>query len=99
MNATVVRYTVHTQHAEENAALIAAVFEALERRRPVGVSYTAMRAKDGVTFTHVASVDPTLPEHPLTTLAEFKAFVAGIRARCVEPPQQLESTVLGRYQG
>ena len=74
------------------------MFEALERRRPVGELHG--HAREGrVTFTHVASVDPTLPEHPLTTLAEFKAFVAGIRARCVEPPQQLESTVLGRYQG
>lgn len=97
MRTTVVRYKVHPQHAEENAALIAEVFAALERRRPAGLGYQAMRGKDGVTFTHVAAVDPALPGHPLTSLPEFRAFVAGIRDRCAEQPEQLESAVLDRY--
>lgn len=99
MKTTVVRYTVHPEHAQENAALIAAVFEALQREKPAGLSYMAMRGADGVTFTHVASVDAALAEHPLTSLPAFQAFVAGIRQRCAETPQQLESAVLGRYHG
>jgi hypothetical protein len=42
-------------------------------------------------------VDDALADHPLTSLPEFQAFVAGIRDRCIEPPVQVDSAVLGRY--
>jgi hypothetical protein len=97
MRTTVVRYKTFPEHADENAALIAHVFAALERCKPAGLRYQAMRGRDGVTFTHVACVDDALADHPLTSLPEFQAFVAGIRDRCIEPPVQVESAVLGRY--
>lgn len=97
MKTTVVRYKTRPEHAQENAALIAAVFEQLARERPTGLHYQAMRGEDGVSFVHVVTVDPALPAHPLTGLAAFKAFTAGIRARCEEAPQPDESTLLGRY--
>ena len=97
MKTTIVRYRTHPEQADENAALIAAVFEALQRQRPAGLRYQALRAADGVSFTHVVSLDETLKAHPLTSLPEFQAFVAGIRARCAEAPQQVESVLLGRY--
>lgn len=90
MKTIVVRYKTFPQHADENAALIAQVFVALERRKPAGVHYQAMRGQDGVTFTHVVCVDEALADHPLTSLPEFIDFVAGIRDRCVEPPVQVE---------
>jgi hypothetical protein len=97
MKTVLVRYKTLPQHADQNAALIAAVFEALDRCRPAGLRYQTLRSRDGLSFTHVATIDDTLPEHPLTTLPEFQAFVAGIGARCSDPPLQIESTVLGRY--
>jgi hypothetical protein len=97
MKTTVVRYRTHPQHAQENAALVGEVFKALASAQPQGLHYEAMRAADGVTFTHVVSVDETLPVHPLTSLPAFQAFVAGIRARCVEPPAPVESVLVGRY--
>jgi hypothetical protein len=97
MKTTVVRYKTLPEHAEENAALIAQVFLALERQRPEGLRYEAMRSQDGLSFTHVATVDERLPEHPLTSLPEFQAFSAGIGKRCAEPPLQMKSSLLGRY--
>jgi hypothetical protein len=97
MRTTVVRYKTFPQHADENAALIAQVFMALERQKPPGLRYQAMRGRDGVTFTHVAQVDDSLADHPLTSLPEFQAFVAGIRGRCVDPPAQVDSTEIGHY--
>lgn len=99
MKTTVVRYKTHPRHADENTALIGAVFGALERETPAGVRYQAMRGGDGVTFVHVVSVDETLAAHPLTSLPEFQAFLAGIRERCEEPPLAVEAAVLGRYMG
>ncbi|WP_280155551.1 hypothetical protein [Piscinibacter sp. XHJ-5] len=98
MKTTVVRYKTFPERADENAALIAQVFAALERQQPAGLRYEAMRGRDGVTFTHVASVDEAPAQHPLTSLPEFQAFLAGIRERCVEPPVQVESVVLGRWE-
>lgn len=92
-----VRYKTHPAQAEENAALVAKVFAALARERPAGVSYQVLRADDGVSFTHVATVEDGLAVHPLTSLPEFQAFVADIRSRCETPPQQVAATVLGRY--
>jgi hypothetical protein len=97
MKTTIVRYKTLPQHADENAALIAAVFEALARERPEGVHYQALRSQDGLCFTHVASIDESLAEHPLVSLPEFQAFTAGIGKRCSEPPLQLKSALLGRY--
>lgn len=97
MKTSIVRYRTYPQHAEENAALVRGVFEALASARPEGLRYEALRAADGVTFTHVVTVDETLPVHPLTSLPAFQAFVAGIRARCAEPPAPAEFQLVGRY--
>ena len=94
---TVVRYKTHPQHADANAALIAKVFAALAREQPAGVRYQVMRAEDGVSFTHVVTLEDGLPVHPVTSLPEFKAFAADIATRCETAPQQVPSTVLGRY--
>jgi hypothetical protein len=96
---TVVRYKTHPQHAEENAALVRAVFLALQRARPAGLRYQSLRGRDGVTFTHLATIDDGLGTHPLTSLPAFQAFVADLRTRCAEPPALVDSELLGRYEG
>jgi hypothetical protein len=95
---TVVRYKTHPQHAEENAALVQAVFAALQRARPAGLRYQSLRGRDGVTFTHLATIDDGLDPHPLTSLPAVQAFLAGLRSRCAEPPAIVESELLGRYE-
>jgi hypothetical protein len=99
MSTTVIRYQTHPEHAERNAALIAAVFEALRRARPAGLRYQALRGSDGVTFTHVASHAPGVEPHPLTSLPEFQAFVSGLHARCAVLPARVDSEQLGSYEG
>jgi hypothetical protein len=94
---TVVRYKTHPQHAEENAALVQAVFQALQRARPAGLRYQCLRGLDGVTFTHLATIDAH-EVHPLTSLPEFQAFLSGLRTRCAEPPALVDSELLGRYE-
>ena len=96
---TVVRYKTHPEHAEQNAALVKAVFEAVRRAQPAGLKYQTLRGRDGVTFTHLATVDDALEGHPLTALPEFKAFVADLGERCAEPPARVESQVLDSYAG
>ena len=93
----VVRYKTHPQHAQENAELIARVFDALHREKPVGVHYQVLRAEEGLSFTHVATLEDGLPVHPITSLPEFKTFPADIGTRCEIAPQQVPSVVLGRY--
>lgn len=99
MKTTIVRYKTLPEHADENAALIAAVFEGLARARPAGLRYQAIRSQDGLSFTHVASIAEGLADHPLTSLPEFQAFTAGIGKRCAEPPLQLKSALIGSYAG
>jgi quinol monooxygenase YgiN len=99
MHTTVVRYKTHPQHADQNAALIKTVFEALRRAQPPGLRYEAVRGRDGVTFTHLATIADSDGPSPLTTLPEFKAFVADLRTRCAEPPAIVEGDALGRYEG
>lgn len=94
----VVRYRTHPEHAEHNAALVAAVFAALARDQPAGVRYQVLRAEEGgCSFMHVVTLEDGLAVHPITSLPEFQAFAAGIRERCEVPPEQLPSTVVGRY--
>jgi hypothetical protein len=96
---TIVRYKTHPEQAEANATLVKAVFDALARTRPTGVRYQCLRAPDGVSFTHVATIDPVAGVHPLTGLPEFQAFIAGLGQRCVEPPMRVESERIGHYEG
>lgn len=95
MNATVVRYRVAAEHADQNATLVEAVYEELRADGPPGFRYATFRLADGVTFVHVAVVDDD--SKPLTQLAAFKRFQAGLAERCVEPPQVTPASVVGAY--
>ena len=95
-NATVVRYTTRPDCADENERLIGAVFRALADQQPTGLHYTAVRLDDGVSFVHLAWHDDD-NHNPLTSLAEFQAFTAGIAGRCVEGPIAVTGTPVGSY--
>ena len=96
-STTIVRYKTHPEHAEANAALVKTVFEALARTRPAGVRYQCLRAPDGVSFTHIATIEPAAGGNPLTEMPEFQAFLAGLGQRCAEPPVRVESERIGHY--
>ncbi|MDT5048085.1 MAG: hypothetical protein QOG75_3973, partial [Mycobacterium sp.] len=53
MGTTVVRYKTKPERAEENQALVEAVFVELAQTAPEGLTYTSYRLADGVTFVHV----------------------------------------------
>ena len=54
MTSTVVRYRTKPDRADENQALVEAVFVDLEARQPNGFTYKVFRLEDGVSFVHVA---------------------------------------------
>lgn len=96
MRTVMVRYKTLEARAEENAALVRAVFDQLRARAPAGLRYATYRLSDGVTFVHLATVDADGP-HPLTSQPAFGAFQAELKARCVEPPVVTELEPLDAY--
>jgi hypothetical protein len=98
MNTTTVRYKVRPEAANENEELIRRVFAQLAREQPPGLRYQSFRLDDGVSFVHIASYDETLSAaNPLGQLEAFRAFVAGIDQRCMEPPAVVPAAQIGAY--
>ena len=99
MKRFIVRYKVKQDRAQENQDLIRKVFEELHQRAPTGVSYAVFKGLDGVSFFHVVSVETKTGANPIPQLSAFKAFQAGIKERCEEPPvtTDLEEEAVGSY--
>jgi hypothetical protein len=96
MGSSMIRYKVRPDRADENEALVRAVYEQLARERPDGLHYATFRLPDGVSFMHVV-IDTDEPGRILNEVAAFKAFVADIEDRCDEPPVATELTIVGSY--
>ena len=96
MKRTLIRYKTKPETAEQNAALIAAVFAELKVARPQGLRYLSLRLDDD-SFVHFVETE-TDAAGILPGLAAFKTFQSGIRERCVEPPQAAGATVVGHYR-
>ena len=86
MTTTVVRYAAKPERADENQALIEAVFAELEERQPEGFTYKVFRLDDGVSFIHVVIEHDIDQPDSLQAVPAFQAFVAGIAERCDVPP-------------
>jgi hypothetical protein len=84
---TVVRYTVKTNHADENESLARAVFAELKVNAPRHISYALFR--NGSDFAHVFINSHQDDASELVDLPAFKAFQQGIAGRCVAPPEVL----------
>jgi hypothetical protein len=95
MKRTVVRYRTEPEQAQENERLIEAVFEELRAKSPQGVRYLVLKLADG-SFLHFASVEEGA--NPVTALGAFQSFRKDIAARCIEPPQAADATVVGDYR-
>ena len=92
-----VRYKLKADRVAENEAYVVKVFEELKRVRPAGLRYATFRLDDGVSFMHLVSYEGDDGSNALTSLAAFKAFVAGIRDRCEEPPVTQDLNEVGSY--
>ncbi len=93
-HATIVRYEVKPESADENERLVQDVYAELAETKPAGFDYATFRLDDGVTFIHVATIEG---ENPLTSSAAFAAFQAGIGARCAVSPNPTGATIVGSY--
>ena len=97
MSAVVVRYRVKAGQAEENAALVRAVYAQLAERQPAAFRYATFVLEDEVTFVHVA-FGADSANASLTELPAFKEFQRELAARCDEPPQVTRlATPVGSY--
>ena len=96
MGSSMVRYKVKADRADENVALVQAVYEQLNRERPAGLHYATFRLPDGVSFMHVV-YETEQPGSILGKVAAFQAFSADIASRCDEPPVATEITPVGSY--
>ncbi|MFO0749078.1 MAG: hypothetical protein U1F43_25960 [Myxococcota bacterium] len=90
MRVMMVRYTVKDEQVEANERLVREVFAELRSQATPGVRYATSKLEDGRTFVHIAAIDAPAGANPLTSLPAFKAFQAGIRERCSEPPVATE---------
>jgi hypothetical protein len=97
MGNSMVRYRVRPDRADENVALVHAVYEQLARERPEGLHYATFRLPDGVSFMHIV-IESDQPGRILNELAAFTAFAGDIESRCDEPPVATELTLVGKYE-
>lgn len=97
MDTTVVRYKTKPERADENQALVEAVFAELTQNAPEGLTYASYRLADGVSFVHVASMQTTNGDNPLAATAAFKTFLQNIAERCVDAPIAVDAKVIGAY--
>jgi hypothetical protein len=93
-----IRYTVKPDRAEENAELVRAVYEELDRLQPDGVRYATFRLDDGVSFVHLVSVETADGASPLPGLPAFQQFQHGIADRCAEQPTVADLHEVGSYR-
>jgi hypothetical protein len=95
VRAVMVRYRVKSGRADENAALVRAVYEELTELRPPGFRYATFQLADGLGFVHLSLSEDG--SNPLPGLAAFQAFTAAIGERCDEPPATSELTPVASY--
>lgn len=96
MKTVMVRYKLKPESVAENEALLKQVFVQLARDKPAGMRYQVFKQPDGVSFVHLSAFD-NAEGNPLLKLDAFKAFTAGIKERCEEPPVPVELQQVGRF--
>jgi hypothetical protein len=97
MKQRLIRYTTKPGTTDENERLIRDVFEELAAKTPAGVRYLVLKL-DGGGFAHFVMAETEAGTGPLTELETFRAFQKDVMARCIDPPQVSEATVVGNYR-
>jgi hypothetical protein len=96
MSRVMVRYKVKPERAEENVALVRAVYEELDRTKPAGLRYATFHLDDGISFVHIAEAEEG--ENPLREVKAFQEFQRDVAARCAEPPVVSELHEVGSFR-
>jgi len=96
MSHTIVTYTVKPGRAEENAALVRAVFDELAETQPTGLRYAVFYLPDSRQFIHLYT-DAGSPAG-VQALDSFKAFVAGAEDRHERPASFAQPELIGDYR-
>jgi hypothetical protein len=97
MKRTLIRYKTRPESADENAALVTAVFAELKAAKPEGVRYLTLRLEDD-SFVHFVETTADDGSSALPKLPAFEAFQRGIRERCAEPPVRGGVSIVGNYR-
>jgi len=97
VRGVLVEYTTRADAAEQNQALVEAVYAELAHRRPEGFHYATFLLDDGVTFVHVASNERPDGSNPLNDVQAFARFTEAVASRCEAPPVAREATLVGSY--
>lgn len=97
MRQVLVRYKVKPEQAARNEELVRRVYEELHQTAPVGLHYATFVLEDGVSFTHVASIETEDGRNPLMDIAAFRVFQENIGERCDEPPVPVDLREVGSY--
>lgn len=98
MKRVIVRYKVKADRSTENVEFVKSVFAELAASAPHGLRYATFQAEDGVSFTHVASIETADGSNPLAATAAFKTFQAEIKDRCEVPPSATVVDLVGSYR-
>ena len=96
MRHTIVSYTAKPGRAQENAALVGAVFEELAEARPAGFRYAVFQAADSGEFVHLYTDEGSTTG--VQELDSFKAFVAGADDRHEQPATFTQPELIGDYR-
>ncbi|MCF6113269.1 MULTISPECIES: hypothetical protein [Mesorhizobium] len=95
MGYKLIRYSVKDTGLEENRALVAKVFEALDETAPQSVRYLVLELDDGE-FVHV--VGEGNDTSALTGLAAFEAFTQNHAERRSTPVKRSPAKIIGNYR-
>jgi sulfite reductase alpha subunit-like flavoprotein len=96
MHHTIVTYSVKPGREQENAALVRAVFEELEREQPSGLRYAVFQLGDTRRFVHLYTNEGA-PSGALQGLPAFKAFIAGAADRHEHAATSSDAELVGDY--
>jgi hypothetical protein len=92
-----IRYTIRPECVEENERLVRAIVDELHDVQPAGLRYAAFKLDDGASFVHLVSRDASAGHLPGRQLDALRAFHAGLRERCVAPPERAELASIGEF--
>jgi len=92
-------YRVRLDEVGRNLDLLHAFFEELTAAKPDGLSYTAFRLDDEVSFVHIVETEHGVA--PFAYLGAYQAFRTTVGQRCDQPPamMQLHKVVSFRSDG
>lgn len=94
-----IEYKVKADQLEEQEAAIREWIAAVEGANDPGVSYTVLKAEDGLSFRHIVWGEDEEAVARLQTLPLFKSFAEGIGARSEDGPTVTKLGILASTSG